>query len=686
MSDLLREADARLARYAAEAEAAEAGLAASSAAFEKEFPRVDAPAAAPVDDPAPIAEVIDLAIAAAERDARAAVPTGNDEVAARVLELAAMAAADYERARIGAARELGVRVTALDGFVRAARMASGDEPARVTQRDALVALALQDSELWHDDADEAYATVRVDGHLEHYKVRSSAFRRWLTRSYGDENKIDGPAGPIAAAPGSQAMTEAIAAIEANAGRGPLCVPSLRLAGSAKSEIVLDLCDPAWRAVRVGSDGWDVVANPGYRFVRAPGMLALPKPVRGDGLAKLRRHLKLGVSNEVLVLGWLIGALSPRGPYAILAVHGEQGSGKSTLVRMLRRLVDPNKADDRSKPKDEEDLIIAAANSWVVCFDNLSRIDENMSDAMCRIATGAGFGTRTLYTNNEETIFRVRRPQIVNGIPDLAQAADLIDRCITISLPARDEAEIAFEEELWAQFYDDLPEMLGFLLDAASCALRRLDQVKLQTRPRLVDFARWVEAAAPALGWAEGEFLAAYLRNRAAGAVALVEDSPLARALKRLLDQTGGTFEGTPSALLAAVTAVATEAERYEPGWPKAANGLGTRVRRLAPALRAAGLAVTIPDRADSARAIRLARVDKKSSEPSEASTGPVVGVSDADSSSADGRRSRHAADEVVSAPPSNPAGPDSPDGHDGFWTTGTMPVPHEGATVWSDEL
>ena len=53
-----------------------------------------------------------------------------------------------------------------------------------------------------------------------------------------------------------------------------------------------------------------------------------------------------------------------------AVHGEQGSAKSTRARLFKLLVDPGRAPLRSAPRDERDLMIAASNSWVVSFDNL----------------------------------------------------------------------------------------------------------------------------------------------------------------------------------------------------------------------------------------------------------------------------------------------------------------------------
>ena len=329
--------------------------------------------------------------------------------------------------------------------------------------------------------------------------------------------------------------------------------------------------------------------------------------RGDGLALLRRFLAIEDDTSYrLTLGWLVGAFRPKGPYPVLAIHGEQGSGKSTLVRMLRRLIDPNRAGDRSRPKDERDLVIAATNSWLVCFDNLSRLDEELSDGMCRIATGAGFGTRTLYSDDAETLFQVCRPQLVNGIPDLARSGDLIDRCVQLELPPRDPAKTAYEDDLWPEFEAALPEMLGALLDATSCAIRRLEQVQLSRRPRLVDFARWVEAAAPALGWDAETFLAEYLENRDRSSRLAIEADPVAGAIRNAVAMsTSKSFAGSATELLTLLNGRASDEEKRSAAWPKNAAKLGDRLRRAAPALRRDGLKVTVT-RKGGERLIELA--------------------------------------------------------------------------------
>ena len=50
-------------------------------------------------------------------------------------------------------------------------------------------------------------------------------------------------------------------------------------------------------------------------------------------------------------------------------HGEQGSAKSVLSKLLRALIDPSAAPVRAMPRDERELFIAAGNAHVLAFDN-----------------------------------------------------------------------------------------------------------------------------------------------------------------------------------------------------------------------------------------------------------------------------------------------------------------------------
>lgn len=108
------------------------------------------------------------------------------------------------------------------------------------------------------------------------------------------------------------------------------------------------------------------------------------------------------------------AEGPAGPYPILKVIGDQGSTKTTLGEVLRKNVDPNTALLRRPPRSNRDLMIAANNGWIVGFDNMSYVTPELSDALCCLATGGGYATRTLYTDDDETILVAERPILLNG--------------------------------------------------------------------------------------------------------------------------------------------------------------------------------------------------------------------------------------------------------------------------------
>ena len=137
---------------------------------------------------------------------------------------------------------------------------------------------------------------------------------------------------------------------------------------------------------------------------------------------------------------VVGTLKPDSPYPVLVLHGEQGSAKSTTARVLKAVVDPSIAPLRTEPRNSRDLMVGAVNNHVMALDNLSRVQPWLSDALCTLATGGGFATRTLYENDEETILNAQRPVILTGIDELARRGDLLSRCIILRLPVIQDSD------------------------------------------------------------------------------------------------------------------------------------------------------------------------------------------------------------------------------------------------------
>jgi hypothetical protein len=272
------------------------------------------------------------------------------------------------------------------------------------------------------------------------------------------------------------------------GTGPQHEVHVRVAGH-EDRLYLDLADEDWRVIEIDKEGWRPRHDAPVRFRRAPGMLALPMPESGGSVSALRTFLNTSTTeNFVLASAWLLAAFRDRGPYPVLALSGEQGSAKSTFAAILRALVDPNTAPLRALPREDRDLFIAATNAHFLAFDNVSHLPPWLADTLCRIATGGGFAVRQLYTDGDEMLFDAERPVILNGIEDIVERPDLADRAVFLTLEPIPEDRRRPEQELWAEFEQERPRILGALLDAVASGSRVLPDVKLDRLPRMADFA------------------------------------------------------------------------------------------------------------------------------------------------------------------------------------------------------
>ena len=438
------------------------------------------------------------------------------------------------------------------------------------------------AELSHTPDDTAYATVPVGDHRETHPVRGQRFKQWLLQQYYTE---------LRKAPSAQALADARATLEARAlFEGTERSVHLRVAGQ-EGAVYLDLCNQEWDVIEITAAGWRVL--PGreapVRFVRKDNTAPLPYPARGGGFEDLSSVLNVRSDKDsILLTAWMVGALNPDGPYPVLDLEGEAGTAKSTTARVVRSLVDPAVEPLRAPPRDARDLAIAASGNWTPAFDNLSGIRPWQSDALCRLATGGGFATRELYSDDREVLFSQKRPVILTGIESLATAGDLRDRSIVIELPHIPPEERRPEREFYRAVEEARPKVLGALLDAVSAALRNLHTVSLAELPRMGDFAEWVSAAEEALPWEPGAFVEAYAGNRRDAQEIALDVDPVAVAVRDLI-RTREEWTGSASQLLAELGGRVSEDAKHSKAWPSSPQSLSNRLKRLAPALRAAGI-------------------------------------------------------------------------------------------------
>ena len=466
--------------------------------------------------------------------------------------------------------------------------------------------------LFHDSEGNGFADIYREDHRETWPLESKGFKDFLAyNGFKAFGKI----------PSSSAIKDALAGLDGRARfEGPERHVFVRL-GGLRDRIYLDLCRDDWTVIEISPDGWRKIQDPeNIRFWRPKGLLPLPEPSTDGSVEHLCDLIQLDDAALKKITAWLLSTLNTQSPFPILAVGGEQGSGKSTASKIIRRTVDPNVADLRSMPQNERDLMLAAKNSRVIALDNLSGMRTEMADALCRLSTGGGYAARGLYTDSDECIYNETRPIMLNGIPDLLARGDLGDRAICLDLERISTEDRQTEKSLYRRFEELHPLILGGLLDAVVSGLKHRDTIDLGALPRMADACEWWAAceSGGALPWPVGGCLTAFEQSRESIVTGFLEGDTVAAGIVELM-KTHCDFEGTATDLLNALNLQRGE-QKPPRGWPGTPRAMTARLKRAAPFLRECGLEIE-KDRTGTARTLFIySSIEKK--EPSQPSPEP----------------------------------------------------------------
>ncbi|MFI2225430.1 ATP-binding protein [Streptomyces fradiae] len=406
-----------------------------------------------------------------------------------------------------------------------------------------------------------------------------------------------------------ALKEALDLLEALAMTEEVQPVHIRVAPGSGGATWLDLGRTDGKSVRIHPTGWDILTPEPrevcWRRTQLTGELPLPaKDTDGKGLDLLLRLCNFAnAQTESLAIAWLIGCLGPSVPVPAPFLTGPQGAGKSTGGRMLIRIIEGMSADLRRAPKDEENLITAVAAGWVTALDNLSHLGPDLSDLMCCIVTGAETVKRALFTDGDVVRSRYRRPLLLTGIDVGVIRPDLAERLLPLRLERPRVRRT--EAELWAEFEEALPVILGSLLDLTVKV--RATEADIPTDLRMADFAHLCAQLDAATGFGA---LGAYRASLDDLNDDVIEGDLLAQTvLKHAAGIEPGTeVRMTSAEWLHALTQLYT-GEDFHPlpkGWPTTGKVLSDRLKRLQPVLAARGVLVDW-GRTKTARYIEMTR-------------------------------------------------------------------------------
>lgn len=446
---------------------------------------------------------------------------------------------------------------------------------RQTQAETLLTLA-SELELFHDQNSDGY--VVLNGQC--VKLRTGQVKKYLSyQMYLEHGKP----------PNAESLTQAINTLE---GLAIFARQEIRLENRVARHgggFLYDLGDH--RAIRFAGDGWEIIDAPA-KFRRFSHQAVQVVPIAGGDAYRLFDFINVGPDRRLLILVTLISYFVPEIPHPIFHPWGSQGSGKTSLFKAFKRLVDPSSVETIMCSTDRQQVIHALVTHYMPLFDNLSRLDGETSDLLCQACTGGGIEKRQLYTDEDSIIFQILRCVGVNGINLSIAKPDLLDRTLLLHLERIPPDKRREESVLWAEFEEARPHVLGGIFDILSKAMKIHPQVNLARLPRLADYGRWgyaiAEAIEPGLG---KKFIADYQRNVDQQVEEAIQGNTLATTL--LLYMANRDEWDTTVAHAFLVLRDDARPDPYDKSFPRASKELRRHLERLKTTLEEKGITYMI---------------------------------------------------------------------------------------------
>ncbi len=518
----------------------------------------------------------------------------------------------------------------------------------------LVELVLENSiELFKDEFKVPYIQVMLNNHYRTLPINSTKFKRYLHKLYSDTQD-----GKIANA---EAVNSAISQLEAKAFyEGPTIPLYLRMAWNnpnTTDAIYYDLSDEKNRCVKITPNGWTILDNQtDVLFRRYDHQIPQIDPCSATvvvvdskdskdskmfnefiSLFNLKTNKENTIEDIKLLLKcYIISLFIPEIPKPILLLHGEQGGAKSTFQELIQRMVDPSITQTLTFPRDSTEFIQQLSHNYIAYYDNVSLIQDWISDLICRAVTGSSFSKRALYTNDDDIYYNFKRIIGINGIDLAATKADLLDRSIIIQTERIDKKDRKKIKKIWEKFDQLKPYVLGYIFDILVKVLRYKAEHGEIDFPnglnRMADWEEYAEIISRCMDNRDGEFQRVYQENIGIQIDEAIESSPLSQAVLEFMNEeivigtdeaTGNDIKNTREEWTGTPTELHTELQNIAIGklnlsvskiksWPKIASHLTRRINGIKTNLREKGIEITVGKK-QGKRTITLCKVSSLSS-------------------------------------------------------------------------
>jgi Bifunctional DNA primase/polymerase, N-terminal len=471
--------------------------------------------------------------------------------------------------------------------------------------------------LFVDEYQTPHAAILVKDHLETLPIKSSRFRNYLASEVYKQNKtvLD-----------SHTLKDVIGILSAQAefdGGDPIRL-NLRVAqvdADGKLTWYYDLTNKDWEFIEITANGWNIVKNQDPNLVlfhRYNNQLAQVVPSNYDtnvfdrfievvlNESNVRDNEKLD-EYRILLKCYIVCAFIADIPKPIPMPHGTQGAAKTSLMELVKMLIDPSIVLTLSFPRDIYEFIQQLSHNYVAYYDNISMLRDWISDEICRAVSGSGSSKRVLYSDDDDFIRTLMRCIGLNGINLAATSPDILDRGIFFELKRIDDKDRRYIKKIKREFEEMRPQLLGYIMDVLVKVVAWVQEhgmIELDRLPRMADWAGYCEIIARCMGLDEGKFIQAYNNNAKIQVQQVMETSLVATCLARFVENkifdvkdlegksTWG-FEGSATQLKKDLDDVALELgiDTKDRDWPKKPNGLTRIINVIMHTLKDAGIEI-----------------------------------------------------------------------------------------------
>ncbi|MFR1503544.1 MAG: TOTE conflict system archaeo-eukaryotic primase domain-containing protein [Opitutales bacterium] len=175
---------------------------------------------------------------------------------------------------------------------------------------------------------------------------------------------------------------------------------------------------------------------------------------------------------------------------LLVSIGEKGSGKSSILRRIGKLLMGKKFNVTSTTPDYKNLITLITNNYLIVLDNMDSPTTQINDSLARIATGQVIMVRDYYTTNTQIEYEAKCYVALTSRKPQFTRDDVADRLVCIFL-GRLENNFIAEKDLDKEIMESRDEVMSYVISRLQIIIKNLkknDDKTFKHVFRIADFA------------------------------------------------------------------------------------------------------------------------------------------------------------------------------------------------------